>query len=285
VTPRTLLPAAGLLGLLAAPALAQGASAPEFSWVLKGVEFSACVEFLVEPEAAGKQLASGYVAVPAVNFAQLSPVLQREVEGNAANGAWIPSRICFLEAPSISAGGRILSPDKKMGPREVVGFWILAASRAEGGYRRDQWYAAELWSNDWHVEKATESAYIPMATFKPSLEPVPETSRHSYEVKIGKTILSWDGELLGRDSTESVQSVETHLILDGLRNIEWNGVFASQTRWMRYLPGAFRVQGKDDLAKALQASPIRMFGPMYWIGDARLDFTRYSPSGGSGAGR
>jgi len=285
VTPRPFLAAAGLLGLLAAPALAQGGAEPEFSWAQQGVEFSACVEFLMEPEMAAKQLSDGFVAVPAANFAQLSPVLQREIQGDAVHAAWIPARVCLIEAPGISAGGRVMTPEKKMGPREVLGFWIFAASRTEGDYRRDQWYAAQFWTNDWHVQRATEQAFIPMSTFKPSLEAVPESNRHSYEVKIGKTILAWDGELVGRDSAESVQRVEAQLILDGKRRISWQGALSMQTRWMRYLPGTFRVQGKDDLAKALKASPIRMFGPMYWGGDARVDFSRGAPSGGSGSGR
>jgi hypothetical protein len=38
--------------------------------------------------------------------------------------------------------------------------------------------------------------------------------------------------------------------------------------------GALRVEGKDDLAKALQASPIRMLGPAFWGGSGEVTFQR-----------
>ena len=49
---------------------------------------------------------------------------------------------------------------------------------------------------------------------------------------------------------------------------------SGQPAWTRNPAGVLRVTGKDDLAKAMQASPIRHFGPLYWGGDARVDFSR-----------
>lgn len=279
MTLRVSLASLGLLGALASPAASQENGS--YSLVLPGVEFSACVQFLMDPEAASDAVGRDFIPVPAVNFTPLSPVLQREVQGDAVHSAWIPAQVCVVEAPTLSAGGRVIVPEKKMGPRQVLGFWLVAATRAEGVQRRDQWAQVALWTNDWHVQRATEAAYVPMSTFDPTLEPVPESNRHSYEIKIGKTYLHWDGELVGRDSTEAPGSSELLLTFDGKRGIEWEGRYRLQTRWSRFLPGAFRVEGKDDLAKALKGSPIRMFGPMHWGGEARVDYVRYTPSGGS----
>jgi hypothetical protein len=114
-----------------------------------------------------------------------------------------------------------------------------------------------------------------MAVFKRGLVAVPETVNHRYEVKIGKTVLSWSGQLLGRDSTPAAEPpAQTNLMLEGERQIRWNGTVTMTPQWTRFLPGVFNVQGKDDLAEALKASPIRMFGPMYWGGEARMEFTR-----------
>lgn len=279
MTLRPFVAAVGLLGALAGPVASQESGS--YSLVLPGVEFSACVQFLMEPEAASKEVGRDFVPVPAVNFTPLSPVLQREVQGDALHSAWIPAQICVIEAPTVSAGGRIITPEKKMGPRQVLGFWLIAAGRSEGTPRRDQWMQVALWTNDWHVQRATEAAFVPMSTFDPSLEPVPESNRHSYEIRVGKTYLHWDGELVGRDSTDAPRSTDLQLTFDGKRGIQWEGRLSAQTRWSRFLPGAFRVEGKDDLAEALKGSPIRMFGPMYWGGDARVDYVRYAPSGGS----
>ena len=264
----------GLLGGLAAPALGQEAGAggtSSLAWRLHGVEFSACVEFLIDPAQATELLAEGFRAVPAASFTPLSPVLAREVAGNSALAAWVASRLCFAESRSLTVGDRIYALE---GEREVVGYWGIAATRLDGSPRLDQWYVARFWANDWHVEKVTEAAYVPVTVFKRGFDPVAESVNHRYQVKIGKTVLSWTGQIAGRDSTPAGPNPPINLIFAGLRRIQWNATVASEPQWTRFLPGVFNVQGKDDLAKALKASPIRMFGPMYWGGDARMEFSR-----------
>ena len=280
---RRILPVAGLLGALASPASAQQAPVPAGAglvWLLRGVEFSACVDFLVDPAIAAKQLDSGYRIVSAGAFTPLSPALRREITSDSAYAGWVPSRLCVHESQSISVGDRLFTPTDS-GGRESVGYWGIAATRTDGAPRQDQWFAVKLWTGDWHIQKPTELAYVPLSVFKRSLAPVPETTRWRYQVKIGKTTLSWDGELVGRDSTaapaDAPAALQANLIFDGQRHIRWWGTLTADPRWMRYLPGLFRVEGKDDLAKALKASPIRMFGPMYWGGEVRVAFSRTAP--------
>lgn len=268
--------ALGLLGGLAGSASAQRPGQPmvsAYAWVLHDVEFAVCVEFLMEPATAARQLPEGVIVIPAASFGALAPVLRREIQGDSVHAAWIPARLCTAEARSISVGDRLLTPDKKL-KSEVVGYWAIAARRADAGTAMDHWYAAELWSNDWHVEKPTEAAYIPVSVFKRALDAVPESNRHQYQVRIGKTTLSWEGELVGRDSTAVEALPPTTLFLNGLRGTNWTAPVTPRLQWTRTLPGIFRVQGKGDLAKALQASPIRMFGPMYWGGETLVSFDR-----------
>lgn len=274
MTLRPVLSALGLLGLLASSASAQGSAGPSFSLVLRGVTFSACVQFLVDPVEASKDLEDGYQIVPARSFPGLSPVLQREIEGDSVHGGWVPAQVCIYEAPSVSAGGGVLQAEGKMGNRQLVGYWGLGARRVGGNAAEGQWYAAALYTNDWHLERQAKTVYIPMTIVKRSMSPVPESTRHRYEVKLGKTTLTWDGEIGGRDSAQASTSIDASLVFTGLRDIQWHAVASSRPDWTRNLPGLFRVEGKDDLAKALKASPIRMFGPMFWGGDARLDFAR-----------
>lgn len=274
MTLKRVLPALGLLGALASSASAQSPTGLGFSWILRGVEFSACVDFLMDPVLASKQLAQGYRVVAAGSFDALAPVLRQEVTRDSVLLGWVPAQICFIESPTITAGDAVLSPDKKMGTREVVGYWAIAATRLGATAGLDQWYAATLWTNDWHVKKRTEAVFIPVSVIKHSLTPVPESTHHRFSVKVGKTVLSWDGELVGRDSTESTESRQANLALVGQRDIHWAATVSSRPEWTRNVPGVFRVEGKDDLAKALKASPIRMFGPMFWGGDARVEFSR-----------
>ncbi len=186
----------------------------------------------------------------------------------------MPSRVCFIEAPQVTIGDNLLTPEKKMEGQEVVGYWAIAARRADGSPSSDQWFVAQFWTNDWRLRKQTEAQFIPVGMFKRSRRPIPESNRHRYEIKIGKTVLSWDGQLAGRDSTAAPDPGQSSLIFQGTRTIQWKAAVSSQPIWTRTLPGVFRVEGKDDLAVALRASPIRMFGPMYWGGAARVEFTR-----------
>lgn len=263
----------GLVGALATSASAQGAAAPSFAWGFPGVEFSACVEFLMDPDLAAKQLGPGYQVVPAATFAAISPVLSREAS-DSLHAGWVPAKVCVIEAPSMTVGGSSLTPDKKMGGQEVVAFWGIAATRPGSSGPLDQWYVAAFWTNDWRMRKQTEAAFVPVTVFKRSMAPVPETTRHHYALQIGKTSLTWEGEIVGRDSTATTAQQQSTLILDGLRGILWTAQVTARPAWTRTLPGVFGVQGNDDLAKALKASPIRMFGPMYWGGETQVGFFR-----------
>ena len=274
MTLRRLLPSLGLLGVLATPASTQTSTGPGYTWAFGSVEFSACVDFLVEPTLASKQLDPGYQVVPAAEFGPLTPVRRREIEGDTVHAGWVPSQVCVIEGPQVTTGNNLLTPENKMGGQEVVGYWAIAARRTDGAPRSDQWFAAQLWTNDWRVRKQTESQFIPVGMFKRSRLPIPESNRHRFEVKIGKTVLSWDGQLAGRDSTAAPDPGQSNLIFQGTRSIRWTGTVSGQPLWTRPLPGLFRVEGKDDLAEALRASPIRMFGPMYWGGPARVEFSR-----------
>ncbi len=274
MTPRPLLAAAGLLGALATSLPAQQANGSGYVWAFRDVTFSTCVDFLMDREMAEKQLEAGYQVVPAGSFTALSPVLGREIEGDSARSALIASQVCVIEAPTMNSGDGLYSPTKKMGPREAVAYWAIAGMRSGGTPSFDQWIVVDYWTNDWQVRKQTESAFVPASTFKRSLAPVPESNRHTYSMAFGKTVLSWTGELVGRDSTASTEQRSATQVFEGKRTIKWTATLSAAPQWTRYLPGVFHVEGKDDLAKALKASPIRMFGPMEWGGDARIVFTR-----------
>lgn len=267
-------PALGLLGALATSASAQSAPGEGYAWVFPGVEFAACVDFLMSPELAGRQLTEGFLAVSAASFTVLSPVLRREIERDTALRVWIPAQICFLEAPSVSSGGAVLTPEGKMGARELLGYWAIAGTRSGGTPAFDQWYIAQYWTNDWRLRNRAEAAYVPMAVFKRTQVMVPETPNLSYTVTIGKTVLAWKGRWASSDSTAYAEPRSAIQILGGKRSIQWTATATTGFQWTRNLPGVFHVQGKDDLADALKASPIRMFGPMYWGGDARVEFSR-----------
>jgi hypothetical protein len=269
-----LLPALALLGALATPASSQSQAGPVYVWAFQGVTFSACVDFLMDSGMAAGQLAQGYQAIPAANFVSLAPVLRREIERDTILRGWIPAQVCFVEAPTMTSGDALLTPEGKMGTREMLGYWAIAGSRTGVASAPDGWFVAQYWTNDWRMQKRTEAAFIPMSVVKRKMVLVPESTNTEYAVTIGKTVLSWKGQMAGRDSTAYAEPRTATQIFTGKRSLEMTATVTATPQWSRTLPGVFHVAGKDDLAMALKGSPIRMFGPMYWGGDARVEFIR-----------
>jgi hypothetical protein len=102
---------------------------------------------------------------------------------------------------------------------------------------------------------------------------VPESTRDRYQVRIGKTMITWEGTLPA-DSGTVPEALGATLVFNGQRKTTWTAQAALSPLWTGPLAGILRVEGKDDLAKALQASPIRTFGPLYGGGDGRVEFSR-----------
>lgn len=274
MTPRRVTALLALLGVVAGSASAQGqpGGAVSFSWVIKDLRLAACMDFLIEPSFAEKQVPEDYRLIPASRFSALSPSLARELGGDSVHTAWIPARVCVLEGASVTAGDQFVASSKP-GEPVMLAYWGIAATRATGEPRFDQLYVAEFWTSDWHVQKPSQDALIHVSTLKRSLVKLPESTNDRYELKIGKTVLTWDGELR-RDSTATTDSLAAALLYDGQRGVRFTAAVSGQPVWTRNPAGVFRVSGKDDLAKALQASPVRHFGPLLWGGDARVDFSR-----------
>ena len=274
MTPRRRWALAALVALLAVPgrAEAQAGGAPVFSWVVTDLKMGICVDFLIDPAVARGLVPEGYRVVPATHSTGLSPIVAREIAGDSVHLAWIPSRYCVLEGASVTAGDQFVTSGKDSVP-VMLAYWGIAADRNEGEPRFDQLFALQFWTSDWHVQKPSQDAFIQVATLKRSLTKVPESINDRYEIRMGKTSISWEGQLR-RDSTAVTTPLAAPLLYVGLRAIHFSASVTGQPAWSRNPAGVLQVTGKDDLAQAMQASPIRHFGPVFWGGNARVDFSR-----------
>jgi hypothetical protein len=106
-----------------------------------------------------------------------------------------------------------------------------------------------------------------------SVSRVPGSGNDLYQVKIGKTRLVWNGRPVG-DSTRVEQPITESWLAKGTSGTLWKVSTTLRPEWSRPLVGLLSVEGKDDLAKALKASPIRFVGPLYQGGGAELRFSR-----------
>ncbi|MGH9894252.1 MAG: hypothetical protein ACREA0_20165, partial [bacterium] len=97
--------------------------------------------------------------------------------------------------------------------------------------------------------------------------------REVHEAKLGRTRLVWSGRPAG-DSTGVEQAFEESWQVKGISGALWKVRAVLRPDWSRPLVGFLSVEGKDDLAKMLKASPIRFVGPRYQGGRAELIFSR-----------
>ena len=264
-----LLPSLNLLRAQTGPV---AAVAVRHAWALRNLQFGACVDFLMDPASAAEQLEVGFQPVPAGRVAGLRTPLKYVVSGDTTYAKWIPAHLCFLDYASVTSGEHLIDPEGGDNS-SMIGYWGIAARRVGAGNGGDEVAVVQWWTSHWRIRQTTELAYVPMKVVERMHGRVPESTRDRYQVRIGKTIITWEGTIPA-DSGSVPEPLGATLVFNGQRKTTWTAQAALSPLWTRPLAGILRVEGKDDLGKALQASPIRTFGPLYGGGDGRVEFSR-----------
>ena len=83
-----------------------------------------------------------------------------------------------------------------------------------------------------------------------------------FEVKVGKTVITWDGRLAS-DTTRPKEPVTMSWRSPSGRGGGASGQLSLTPVYLRSMVGALKVDGKDDFARALKTSPTRFAGPAY----------------------
>jgi hypothetical protein len=268
---------AATLALLAFPLLAQDRAKGEQVWRIAGLRDGFCVLLLVDPQAASRSVPDGLRLVPAGEANDLHPALKSEVQNQPALGAWSPSHLCFYSMDTVQTDDYILA-DKKAGKTQLFALWTVSATETTSGKKRD--VALLLISNSDRLIHSGKLAghYIRSAQTKlgkvPAVDENGVPSREDrFQVKVGKTLLTWDGHQTA-DSAEARGSVEISWATDAGGAGKGNGSLTLTPRWASPMVGSLKVEGKDDLAKALKGSPVRFVGPMYSGGGGEVRLGR-----------
>ena len=239
------------------------------TWSLQGLRAAYCVRFLVEPEAAAKELRDGYRPLAAERDQGLHPALRRIVDAQPEFASWTPSNICFYFMDAVQVGRRrLMERDRRY---QMIGVWTLSAVEQEGGARRDQ--AVDLYASRSSLLRAAQTAQVRIHEVHSVVSDKPDSTADIYSIKVGKTLLVWNGRHTG-DSTRVGDTIQETWGVSGLRPSVRVASLQLKPAWSWPMVGSLRVEGKGDLAKALKASPIRFVGPLYRGGGGVLRFTR-----------
>jgi hypothetical protein len=261
---RLLVAAAALAcaGLLAPTA----ASAQTEPWRFNGLRNGFCIEFLVDSAQIRRMLPAGALPLRADRMQNLHPVIARTIQDQPEYGAWTPGSACFYLFDEVVVGGRTLSTTKASG--ELIGFVSYAARLLEDRGRGGDVLEA-LVSSNWKGMRTADDEGIRLERSTVLLEPIPNSTNRRLTVKVGGTTLLWEGHG-GNDSLATSATLERRWVVKGdNRRYRLVTMRVSPTT-SRSMIGGLVVQGKDDLAKALRASPVRFMGPAYRGGNGEL---------------
>jgi hypothetical protein len=263
--------------LVAAPLLAQDRAKGEQVWRIGGLSNGFCVLLLVDPQVASRSLPDGLQLVPAGEANDLHPALKSELQSQPALGAWSPSHLCFYSMDTVQTDDDILA-DKKGRKSQLFALWTVSAAETASGKRRD--VALLLLTNNDRLIRSGRIAGQVIHEVKAKLGKVPEvdesgvpSSDDRFEVKVGKTLVTWDGHQPA-DSARASGSVEIDWASKPSGAGKGIGSLTLTPQWASPMVGSLKVVGKDDLAKALQGSPVRFVGPLYRGGGGEVRLER-----------
>jgi hypothetical protein len=152
----------------------------------------------------------------------------------------------------------------------MLGVWKIAATE-QSGNRRD--IVLELFGTGGELAHSAEQAKVKLKEARSRRSRARGGENDIYDVRVGKTQLIWNGRAAG-DSTRVEIPIRELWTTPGASGTMWRAEMTFRPAWTRPLVGVLTVEGKDDLAKALKASPTRFVGPLYFGGEAELRFSR-----------
>ena len=243
-------------------------------WHLEGIRTAFCIQLLLDPASdAVRSLPSGVRPLPASQAKDLHPSLRDVVSSQSEFASWAPSRLCFHAVDTIR-GEEFASQGKRDRP-QLFGYWTVL-TEGPGGQARD--FLLDLYTTSGRLSRAADQVgqrarESRLRTGKVPTEDdngVPSTDDR-FEVKVGKTLITWDGRLA--DDTVQVKAPMTVQWMYG-RNGSATGEMTLSPVYARPMVGAIKVDGKDDFAKALRASPTRFAGPAYQGGGGLIRMKR-----------
>ena len=261
----------------AVPLAAQDDKPDAGRWQLEGLRTGFCVQLLLDPASeALRDLPKGYRPLPASEVADLHLSLRGVVEGQPEFASWSPSRLCFHALDTIRTSEFTLGDRSGRRP-QLFAIWAVTAADPGGAARE---VVLDLFANSERLIRSARLAGAIVRAARLSVGKVPEEDENGvpvtddrFQVKVGKTTVTWDGRLVG-DSVVVREPIETTWIAASDRGSQVVGQLTLSPVYSRAMAGALKVDGKDAFAKALKASPTRFAGPAFRGGAGQVTFAR-----------
>jgi hypothetical protein len=265
---RTLLCCSALVALVR-PLSAQ---ADEQLWRWVDAQGGFCVWYLADPAVATGMVPAGTPLRPASATAALPDVLLRIVQDEPRFAEWIPAVLCVGRYAAVAADG---TPAGTMRPGQSL-LLTLSALAAASPYGQDAgWQLASIGLRAGSLDRVADRAWI--ANREPDLRVRDglEGEDDEWELSLDGTKLIWSGHPTGTPRVGTTRSMSFGYA--GNRNSTWLVALRMAPAEEQTQVGALRIEGKNALAQALKASPIRAVGPLSRGGELTMSFRRLVP--------
>jgi hypothetical protein len=259
------------------PLAAQTGDTEAHRWRLGGLRSGFCVQLLLDPASEVlRELPAGYKPVPASQARDLHRSLRDVVKDQTEFASWTPSRLCFHAVDTIRTSEFTLGDRSGRHP-QLLAIWTATATGPDGAAHD---VALDLFANSQRLIRSARLSGQPVQEARLRVGKVPEedengvpSSDDRFEVKLGKTTITWDGRLAG-DSAVVRVPLETAWTATGARGALVKGRLTLSPTASRAMVGSLKVDGKDRFAKALKSSPTRFAGPAFHGGEGMVSFER-----------
>jgi hypothetical protein len=257
------------LALCGVGSLAAQAQLPQdATWTLEGVSGGYCIWYLADPDLARKMVPAATALTPAGTGAGLPLLLANTIRDEPRFAQWIPASICFGFYQRVSAGARTLA-EGRPGHPVVIATSSLAAQDAhhvEGATE----YLLDLMTDNRSLASAADRIGVGMNSLDYLARVRMEGGDPSVTVTVDGALISWSGHALSDSSVGKTQSVSFGY--GGPKSANWLVRLESAPATIRMMVGNLSVDGRNTLAKALLASPVRAIGPQSAGGTATVTF-------------
>jgi hypothetical protein len=263
--------------LLAVPLAAQRDSRAGASWQVQGLRRGFCVQLLLDPAAEVlRSLPPGYRPLPASRASDLHVSLRGVIKGQPEFAAWSPSRLCLEAIDSLGTSAFSLDNHDGRHPH-LFAIWTVSAADSAGALHE---VALGLFASSSHMVRSARLAGQPVQEARLTVGGVPGEDENGapragrrFQVKLDKTTVTWDGSPAG-DSSAVQGPVRLTWLAPGERGRMAKGQMSLAPVFTRAMAGSLTIDGKNDFAKALKASPSRFAGPEYFGGGGVISFER-----------
>ncbi|MGH7524118.1 MAG: hypothetical protein ACREK8_07425 [Gemmatimonadales bacterium] len=256
-----------VLGVAVAARLRAQETAP-LQWTLEDNQGSYCIWYLADPELASQMVPAGTVLSPAGSGKGLPVLLSRTIRDEPRFNLWIPGAICIGAYRRVTADGRTVAAGKDDHPIIIATSYL--AARDPRGVAGATNLLLSFMTDKRDVARASESAGFDMNGISVVTRQQVGADDPKVTISVDGVEIVWSGHAIGDSGVGKTRSVSFGYATN--RNASWLIGLDSRPSSTRLMAGILEVAGRNTLAKALKASPVRGIGPEESGGTVTLTF-------------